>query len=123
MIIRKQTIRQNAEEVSMQVSYDVVDIKREMKKFFALFADKCGNTYALNTPLSELDVRHFFEHETFAHFAQKYREQLSAWAFAMALRHKFLFPSEDPTEAKRYYYFADLLKYKSGRPRNTSEDE
>ena len=123
MIIRKQEIRKSAEEVSLQVSFSAVDVKAAMKKFYSFFADVCGNTYALNTPLSELDILHFFEHDTFANFVQKYREQLAAWAFAMALRHKFLLPSEDETESKKYYYFAEMLKHKSGRPMNTDEDD
>lgn len=123
MIIRKQSIRQSAEEVSLQLSFSAVDVKAAMKKFYSLFADTCGNTYALNAPLTELDILYFFEHDTFANFVQKYREQLSAWAFQMALRHKFLLPSVDESEAKRYYYFAEMLKYKSGRPRNADEDD
>ena len=123
MIVRKQNIKKSSEEVSMMVSYGVPDIKKTMQHYYALFAEKCGSTFALNTPHTELDLLHYFNHYTFAHFVVKYREQLSAWAFAMALRHKFIYPSEDETESKKNYFLSETLKTRIGRPRTTDEDE
>lgn len=123
MIIRKQAIKKSAEEVSLQLSFGLPDVKKAMQKLYSLLADKCGNTYATNQPLSELDVLHFLEHDTFANFVQKYREQLSSWAFAMAIRHKFLLSSEDPEESKKYYFLSSSLRSRIGRPRIEDEED
>ena len=123
MIIRKQEIKKTAEEVSLQVSFGLPDVKRAMQKFDNLLADRCGNTYATNAPLTELDVLHFLEHDTFANFVQKYREQLSSWAFTMAIRHKFLLSSEDDNETKKYYFLSEKLRHKVGRPRELDDED
>ena len=123
MIIRKQNIQKSSEEVSLQVSFGLPDIKKAMQRYYSLLADKCGNTYARTTQLTELDLLYYFEHDTFANFVQKYREQLSSWAFAMALRHKFILSSQDDEESKKFYYLSEKLSAKVGRPRLIDDDD
>ena len=122
MIIRKQNVHKTAEEVSMQVSFTEADVKKAMQQYYSKFAEACGNTFARNTPHTELDLLHYFEHFMFENFVQKYREQLAAWAFAMALRHKFILPSQDDEESKKFYFLSDKLSKKVGRPRDIDDD-
>lgn len=117
MIARKQNIKKSSEEVSLQVSFTESDIKKAMMKFFAKFADTAGNAYALTVPLKEQDIIQFLENDTFALFVQKYREPLAAWAFEMALRHKYILPSNDSNETKKTYFFSEVLKHRIGRPK------
>lgn len=123
MIIRKQNIQKSSEEVSIQVSFTEADVKKAMQYYYSKFADTCGNTYARNTPHTELDLLHFFEKNMFKNYVQKYREQLSAWAFAMALRHKFILSSQDDEESKKFYYLSEKLSAKVGRPRLIDDDD
>lgn len=121
MIIRKQEIRQSAEEVSMQISFGLPDVKKAMQKYYSFFA-KHGHEYAVSVEQTEYDLIYFFEHDTFANYMQKYREQLSAWCFAMAVRHKFLVPSYDEFESKKVYFLSEKLRQRVGRPRIEDED-
>lgn len=123
MICRKQIIRKNCEEVSLQLSFGYADVKQAMQRFYFLIADRCGHTYAVNEPITELDLLHFFSHDTFAMFAQKYKEQLSSWAFAMALRHKFIISSEDENEARKFYFLSSTLRSRRGRPRLYDDED
>ena len=123
MIIRKQNIKKSAEEVSMMMSFGYPDIKAALQRFYFLIADRCGHTYAVNVPITESDLLHFFSHDTFAMFAQKYKEQLSSWAFAMALRHKFILSSEDENEARKYYFLSPTLRSRRGRPRLDDDED
>ena len=122
MIVRKQSIKQSSEEVSMMVSYGLPDVKKAMRNYYQMFAQTCGKTYALNTPHNELDLLHYFENYMFKDFVQKYREQLAAWAFAMALRHKYILSSVDEDEAKKLYYLSEETSKTSGRPKENIDD-
>lgn len=122
MICRKQVIKKNCEEVSLQLSFGYPDIKAALQRFYFLIADRCGHTYAVNEPITELDLLHFFSHDTFARFG-KYKEQLSSWAFAMALRHKFIISSEDENEARKYYFLSPTLRSRRGRPRLYDDED
>jgi len=122
MIVRKQEIKQASEEVSMQVSFGLPDVKKAMQKYYSLMANPCGHNYAVTTPNTEPDMLYFFEHDTFANYVQKYREQLSAWCFAMAVRHKFLISSYDEFESKKVYFLSEKLRQRVGRPRIEDED-
>lgn len=123
MIIRKQNIQKSSEEVSMQVSFTEADVKRALQYYYSKFAETCGNTYARNTPHTQIDLLEFFESNMFKNFVQKYREQLAAWAFAMSLRHKFILSSIDEDETKKVYYLSEKLRHKTGRPRLVDDEE
>ena len=123
MIIRKQKIKLSAEEVSIQVSYGLADVKKAMKDYYAMFSDM-GKAYALSLQHTERDVIHYLQHATFAHYVPKYREQLSAWCFAMAVRHNFLISSIDnENSAKKTYFLSESLGAKVGRPRNDDMED
>lgn len=124
MIVRKQHIKDSADEVSMQVSFGLPDVKKALQKYYSSIADICGDDYARSFTQTEPDMRYYFEHDTFANYEPKYREQLSAWCFSMAVRHHLLVPSHDNTyEAIKVYFLSDVLKRRAGRPRKTTDKE
>lgn len=123
MIIRKQNIKQSAEEVSLQVSFGLPDVKKAMQKYYSCIADIIGHDETVTDPQTEPDMRYYFEHDTFANYDDKYREQLSAWCFSMAVKHRLLIPScDDENKIRKVYFLSDKLKRKAGRPRKDSED-
>lgn len=117
MIVSKQEIKQASEEVSMQVSFGLPDVKKAMQKYYYLLANPCGHNFAITTPNTEPEMLYSFEHDTFANYVQKYSDQLSAWCFAMAVRHKLLIPSYDEFESKKVYFLSEKLRQKVGRLR------
>ena len=122
MIIRKQAIKQSSEEVSLQVSFTLADISRWMKMYYSLVATPCGHSFALALPINEQSALQYFGNEAFSGFPQKYREQLAAWAFAMARRHGFLIQSQDPFLADNIFFLSDKASKKAGRPRIEDDD-
>lgn len=123
MIVRKQNIRLNSEEVSLMMSFTEADAKQAYKQLYSLLSAQCGHTYATTTPLSEQDIMHFLRGQIFSFFsAAKYRVQLADWCFAMGLRHKFIIPSRDDDESKNYYYLSENLR-RVGRPRENDFEE
>lgn len=123
MIIRKQNIRLNSEEVSLMMSFTEADVKQAFQQLYSLLSAQCGHTYATTTPLSEHDLMHFLRNRIFSFFsAAKYRVQLADWCFSMGLRHKFILPSRDDEESKNYYYLADNLR-RVGRPKGEELEE
>ena len=123
MIVRKQQIKLTAEEVSMQVSFSLPDIKRAMQKLYSLIVEKCGIKFTENLPWTELDLLYFLEHDTFCFFPQKYREQLSAWAFEMCLRHKFILSGNDDESPQKIYFLSQKLRHRIGRPREMDDED
>ena len=123
MIIRKQNVHKTAEEVSMMVSFTEADVKKAMQHYYATFAETCGNNFARNTSHTELDLLHYFENYMFKNFVQKYREQLAAWAFSMALRHRFILSTQDDDDSKKIYFLSDKLSAKVGRPKLIDDDD
>lgn len=123
MIIRKQNIKQSAEEVSMQVSFGLPDVKKAMQRYYHGLADICGHDFAVTEPQTEPDVRYYLEHATFANYDEKYREQLSAWCFCMAVKHRLLIPScDEENKIRKVYFLSDELRRKAGRPRKENVD-
>lgn len=123
MIIRKQNIKQSAEEVSLQVSFGLPDVKKAIQRYYHGLADICGDDFAVTNPQTEPDMRYYFEHETFSNYDKKYCEQLSAWCFSMAVKHRLLIPScDDENKIRKVYFLSDKLKRKAGRPRKEDKD-
>ena len=117
MIIRKkQNIRSDAEEVSLMLSFAEADIKQALKKYYLSLADACNPPFAMNTPLSELDLVFYFENTLFAMFPQKYKSQLATWAFSMSLRHHFIIKSNDELNLRTTYFFSEKIGRRRGRP-------
>lgn len=117
MIVRKQKLRLNAEEISLQVSFGLPDVKKAMQKYFRSM-ERISREFARETPVTEIEMRDYFERDTFSHFEEKYREQLAAWCLSMALRHKFLIASVDENDTQKNYFLSDSLGRRVGRPRN-----
>ena len=113
MILRNKRIGLKAEEVQIQVGFGLPDVKR----FILMYTDilsKYGNM--LRDPVHEQDLRYFFEHhgEIFLSWPEKWREQLSAWAWCCAVRHGFLRQS---ATNENTFYFTDKAVKKRGRPK------
>lgn len=123
MIIRKQNFKTDAEEVSMMLSFGQPDIKKSMQQFYSFMAEHCGHTFAVSTPITEGDLLHFFEHNTFSFLVPKYRELLAIWAFKMALRHRFILSSQDDDNPNRVYFLSQRLRARVGRPQIVDDEE
>ena len=116
MIVRKQKVRLASEEVSLQVSFGLADVKKAMQKYYRSM-ENISRDFARTTPVTEIEMRDYFERDTFSHFDEKYSEQLAAWCFSMALRHKFLIASVDEESEQKAYFLSDSLGRRVGRPR------
>lgn len=66
-------------------------------------------------PHTEQDICHWLEYSgrAFLSWPQKWRPELSKWAFAVGVRNKLLIPTA--TNENRYY-LADCLFARRGRP-------
>ena len=65
---------------------------------------------------TEKDVRYWLEHDgrAFLSWPDKWREQLSGWCFAVAVRNGLLKPT---AIGENMYYLADCLFTRRGRPK------
>ncbi len=109
MVLRGKKINCKSDTVQLQVSFSLPDVK-------ALFhALALSLEPVKDYPLKESDVRHWLENDgrAFISWPPKWKEQLSGWAFAVAVRNKLLNPSA--TDENKYY-LADFLFTKRGRP-------
>lgn len=111
MVLRERKINNKSDNVQLQVSFGLPDI-RELLKVYASLCNKDGNGI---DPQPEDFIRFWLEHDyrAFAGWPQKWREQLSGWCFAVALRNKLLIPT---AADENKYKFADSLYAKRGRP-------
>lgn len=110
MVLRERKINCQANDIKLSLSFGVPDCRAFMK----MYADIVGDIQK-DCPSSEHDVRYWLEHDgrAFLSWPTKWREQLSGWCFATAVRNKLLIPTAaDPNR----YYLADCLLVKRGRP-------
>jgi len=119
MILRNKRISTKSDVVQLSVSFSEVDVKGWLKYYAWLFARDTqeGKRQAQSIPLTEFDIRHFLENDPNAlkNWQTKWREQLSAWAWATAIRCGYLVQSATPSKQNEYY-LADCLFSKIGRP-------
>lgn len=109
MVLRERKINCKSDAVQIQVSFGVPDVKDLMKMYAGLMADK-------DFEHTEKDVRYWLEHDgrAFLSWPEKWKEQLSGWCFATAVRNKLL----EPTAVdENRYYLADCLFARRGRPK------
>lgn len=110
MVLRNRRINNNSDVIQLHVSYGLPDVKVLFKAYASHFA-----TWAREAQHTESDVLYWLEHapEAFNNYPVKWREQLSRWAFAVAVRNRLLLPcaTRDNT-----YFLADGLFAKRGRP-------
>lgn len=109
MVLRERKINNKSDEVQIHCSFSVVDVRA----YFKLYAEMC--TGARYYPQTEYDVRHWMEHDgrIFLSWPDKWRDQLSRWAFAVAVRNKLLIPT---AADENKYLLADFLFARRGRP-------
>lgn len=108
MVLRERKINNKSDNVQLQLSYGVPDVTALLKIYAGLMASQ-------DFEHTEKDVRYWLEHDgrAFLSWPDKWREQLSAWCFAVAVRNKLLIPLA--TDENKYY-LADCLFVRRGRP-------
>ena len=113
MVLREKKISNKSDNVQLHLSYGLPDVKMLLRLY--------GNIEGVSEEIlrtiqhTEQDVRFWFEHDgrAFLSFQDKWREQLSAWAFAVAVRNKLLIPT---AVDENKYYLSPSLFIKRGRP-------
>lgn len=119
MILRNKRISTKSDVVQLSVSFGAPDVKGWLKYYAWLYARDTeeGRRTAQSIAQNEFDVRFWFEHEprVLANWETKWKEQLSAWAWATAIRCGYLVQSVTPGKENEYY-LADCLFSKIGRP-------
>ncbi len=110
MVLRGRKICCKVDAIQIHVSFGVPDVKELMK----IYAGMCESIK--DQPQAEQDVRCWLEHDgrAFLSWPEKWREQLSGWCFATAVRNKLLEPTAID---ENRYYLADCLFAKRGRPK------
>ena len=124
MILRNKKIKPQADEVQVAVSFGLPDVREWMRRYATLFlicGDKAGKELAQSIPVTEGDIRKWMEKDptVLANWPSVWRDQLSAWAFATAVRHGLLTESATPNR----YYLSDECFTKRGRPTAADEEE
>lgn len=86
-----------------------------LKEYANGLTTPCGIEWAKNSRHTENEIIFFFEHYSgaFLNHPDKWRMQLSRWAFAVALRNRLILPSATKENS---YYLADCLFARRGRP-------
>lgn len=109
MVLRERKINNKSDNVQLQVSFGLPDVKELLK----IYANLCKESRDIPQP--EDWIRYWFEHDykAFAGWPEKWRQQLSGWAFCVAVRNKLLLPT---AADENKYKFADCLFVRRGRP-------
>lgn len=112
MVLRVQKINNRSDNVQLHCSFGLPDVKELLR----LYASMVDEDYARGYQESEKDVRFWLEHDgrAFLSWPPKWREQLSSWCFAVAIRNKLLIPT---AADENKYFLADCLFAKRGRPK------
>lgn len=113
MVLREKRISNKSDNVQLSVSYGIADVKSWLRLYVS--PDGVCEEVLRTIQHTEQDIRFWFEHHSnaFAAYPQKWREQLSGWAFCVAVRHKMLLPT---AADENRYYLADCLFARIGRP-------
>lgn len=124
MIIRNHKINVNSAEIKLAVSFSKVDVLKWLRHYSDLFCHQSsdGERLFLSIPLRELEVRYWMENDgmVLGSFGEKWRRQLSAWAWNVAVREKYFEQSSTPGKESEYYPTEILLK-RVGRPKKEEE--
>lgn len=117
MILRKKKLNIKNETIEVAVSFSEVDVKEWLFLFAWLFHKglKEGQEFVKTMPVTEMDIRYWLEHEPHAlkTWPDKWREQISAWAWATMLRKKYLVPS---ATKENTYFLADYFINRTRKP-------
>lgn len=117
MVLRERKINNKSDDVQLHLSYGLPDVKSILKMYASFCCCELDDEPFLKTQLhTESDVRCWLEHDpkAFANYPQKWKEQLSAWAFCVAVRNGLLKPT---ATNENLYILADFLFAKRGRPK------
>lgn len=119
MVLRERKINNKSDVVQIHISYGLPDVKALFKDYANRFVNSCGLHFAKSVANGESDIREWLEHDptAFGNYPEKWKQQLSAWAFAVAVRNKLLTESASKPNV---FYFADSLFARRGRPRKES---
>lgn len=111
MVLRDRKINNKVDTVKLSISFSVPDVKALLK----VYANMGANPEPMSYKEDEFSIRYWLEHDgrAFLSYPQKWREQLSAWCFATAVRNKLIVPTA--TDENKYY-LAECLYKKRGRP-------
>lgn len=114
MVIRRRKISEGVDEISMLLSYKAVDICKALQDLYESIAIATCDAFALSLPQSEQDIVHYLSHSIFKQYQEKYAREFAVWGFQLALRHNFLYLSNDLNNNN--YYLSPSLARKRGRP-------
>lgn len=114
MVIRRRKISQGVDEISMLLSYKAIDICKALQDLYESIAIATSDAFALSLPQSEQDIIHYLSHSIFKQYQEKYAKEFAIWGFQTALRHNFLYLSNDLNNNN--YYLSPSLARKRGRP-------
>jgi len=117
MILRNRRINLDADEIMLSVSFTKADVKRILTDAVALHywkgIDRLLRLH-MEEPKPETEFRELIEHHpSFFGFPEKWRAELSRWAFASALRQNLIKKS---ATSELYYIGTKILPHKIGRP-------
>ncbi len=115
MVLREKKINNKSDEVQVHCSFSLPDVKA-MLRLYAAVGQDAYEAYNRGCHHSEKDIRYWLEHDgrAFCSWPQKWRNQLSGWAFAVAVRNKLLVPT---AADENRYYLSDCLFTRRGRPK------
>jgi len=111
MVLRERKINNKSDNVQLQVSFGLPDVKALLKIYASIGDEEFNQTY----PNTEQDIIYWLSHDgrAFLSWPDRWRDELSKWVFAVALRNGILVQS---AAAKNIYYLADCLFARRGRP-------
>lgn len=113
MVLRNKRISNKADVVQIHVSFGVPDVKQWLMMYAQLLM--CVDDAKSRTH-NEQDVRLWLENDgrAFLSWPKQWRGMLSSWAWAVALREKFVISS---ATNENQFYLSDCLFSKRGRPK------
>ena len=118
MIARKRRISTNSQEVSVQVSYGLPDIKAMLQTYFLKFEEAGGQVLATTIPHKEQDFICYFRHSAFSNYTETLAQPLAKWAFVQGVKAGYILQSEIN---KTDFFLSDILGRRPGRPRKNAE--
>ena len=118
MICRNRLINKNSEEIRLNVSFSVVDVRQSMKRYFSLLEDAVNKTFAVSFGSSEPDLFTYFARDLFNGYPEDLQQQLCRWAVTLAEKHRLIFKGTGDD----CFYLSPELRRKAGRPKNESEE-
>lgn len=105
MIVRDKKCYDNADTFAFNVAFGDSDIRRSLVEYY-------GKLYVVGVGMesqaqTEDSIRYYLQHSLFSEIPDKHGEDLSKWAFTLALRKRYLIPSATGTNV---YLFADCIR-------------